>query len=61
MDRIRAYRAPLTLGIMLVVAALGLVALHGLLAEVRLKDIRHAVHMIAGWRVGGALGWRAGG
>ncbi|WP_176592108.1 bifunctional lysylphosphatidylglycerol flippase/synthetase MprF [Sphingobium sp. EM0848] len=54
-DRIRPWKAPLTVAVMLAVAALGLVALHGLLAEVRLKDIRHAVHMIAGWRLGGAL------
>lgn len=54
-ERIRAYKAPLTVAVMLIVAALGLVALHGLLAQVRLKDIRHAVHMIAGWRLSAAL------
>ncbi|WP_313802116.1 bifunctional lysylphosphatidylglycerol flippase/synthetase MprF [Sphingobium sp.] len=54
-DRIRAWKGPLTVAAMLAVAALGLAALHGLLAEVRLKDIRHAVHMIAGWRLAAAL------
>lgn len=54
-ERIKAWKAPLTVAVTLAVAALGLVALHGLLAEVRLKDIRHAVHLIAGWRLAGAL------
>ncbi|UXC90791.1 bifunctional lysylphosphatidylglycerol flippase/synthetase MprF [Sphingobium sp. RSMS] len=54
-ERIKAWKAPLTVAVMLAVAALGLVALHGLLAEVRLKDIRHAVHLIAGWRLAAAL------
>jgi len=52
---IAANRTPLTIAAMLAVAALGLGALHGLLAEVRLSDIRHAVHQVDGWRLGAAL------
>lgn len=55
LDRIRAWKGPLMVVAMLAVAAIGLAALHGLLAEVRLKDIRHAVHMIPDWRLASAL------
>ncbi|WP_242127095.1 bifunctional lysylphosphatidylglycerol flippase/synthetase MprF [Sphingobium sp. Sx8-8] len=54
-DWARANRGALTLVVMLTVAALGLAALHGLLAQVRLRDIRQAVHAIAGWRLAVAL------
>lgn len=57
---IQRHRAPLTAAIMLTVAAIGLFALHGLLAEVRLHDIRRAVHMIAPWRLALALSLTAG-
>lgn len=55
----KANKAALTVTAMLAVAALGLVALHGLLAQVHLKDIRHAVHRIAGWRLALALAFTA--
>lgn len=51
----KANKAALTVAAMLAVAALGLLALHGLLAQVHLKDIRHAVHRVAGWRLALAL------
>jgi len=47
----KANKGALTLSVMLAVAALGLAALHGLLVQVRLHDVRHAVHAIAGWRL----------
>lgn len=51
----KANKGALTLSVMLAVAALGLAALHGLLVQVRLHDVRHAVHAIAGWRLAVAL------
>lgn len=45
----------LTVFAMLVVAALGFIALHGLLAEVRLRDIRAAFHLITPDRTALAL------
>ncbi len=50
-----AHRGALTIAVMLIVAALGLVALHTLLADVRLRDIRVAFHLISSEQVGMAL------
>ncbi len=50
-----AHRGALTIAVMLIVAALGLVALHTLLADVRLRDIRAAFHLISSEQVGMAL------
>ncbi|HEX8444980.1 MAG TPA: bifunctional lysylphosphatidylglycerol flippase/synthetase MprF [Sphingomonas sp.] len=40
----------------LIVGALGLLALRHLLAEVRIRDIRAAYHLLPGWRIATALG-----
>lgn len=50
-------RTALSVGSTLIVATLGFIALQHLLAEVRLRDIRHAVHAISGWRIVAALGF----
>lgn len=50
-----AHRGALMIAVMLIVAALGLVALHTLLADVRLRDIRAAFHLISSDQVGMAL------
>ena len=52
---LNAHRGALTIAVMLIVAALGLVALHTLLADVRLRDIRAAFHLISSEQVGVAL------
>lgn len=44
---LRSQRGPLTILAMLIVSVLGIVALHALLAEVRLRDIRAAFHLIS--------------
>lgn len=48
---VRGHRGILTIGAMLIVSALGLFALHAMLAEVRLRDIRAAFHMISSGQV----------
>ena len=54
-----AHRGALTITAMLVMAALGLVALHTLLADIRLRDIRAAFHLIAPGQAVLALGLTA--
>jgi len=48
---LKGHRSMLTLVVMLVVAASGVFALHSLLTEVRLRDIRSAFHLITTERI----------
>ncbi|MCI4589388.1 bifunctional lysylphosphatidylglycerol flippase/synthetase MprF [Sphingobium sp. BYY-5] len=54
-----SHRGALSIAAMLAVSALGLIALHALLADVRLRDIRAAFHMIAPRQAALALGLTA--
>lgn len=56
---LKAHRNALTIAAMLIVAALGLAALHALLADVRLRDIRAAFHLISPQQAILALGLTA--
>lgn len=49
------HRTVIAIAAALLVGALGLVALHHLLAEVRMGDVRAAAHLLPGWRIGAAL------
>ena len=53
---IREHRSLVTVGSTLLLAALGFAALHQLLLEVHLRDVRAAFHVIPGWRLAAALG-----
>ncbi len=50
------YRTALTIAVTLLLALAGFVALHHLLAEVRLRDVRSALHTIPRWRLLAAMG-----
>ena len=50
-----AYKTALQIGAVVAVAALAFAALHGLLHEVRWRDVRHAFRAISLWQVAGAL------
>jgi phosphatidylglycerol lysyltransferase len=52
---LKAHRRLLVIAAVLAVAAAGFGALHGVLAEVRLKDVRGALHAIPPWRMALAL------
>ncbi|WP_163317508.1 hypothetical protein, partial [Enterobacter hormaechei] len=49
------YKTALQIGAVVAVAALAFAALHGLLHEVRWRDVRHAFRAISLWQVAGAL------
>lgn len=54
-----AHRTALQVGAVVVIAALAFAALHGLLHEVRWRDVRHAFHAIGGWQIAAALAMTA--
>jgi phosphatidylglycerol lysyltransferase len=54
---IELHRTAVEVGTVLILASLGFLALHHLLAEVRFHDIRHAFHVIPDWRIAAALGF----
>lgn len=56
----RAPKAALQIGAVVAVAALAFAALHGLLHEVRWRDVRHAFHAIGPWQIVGALALTVG-
>lgn len=56
----RAPRAALQVGAVVTIVALAFAALHGLLHEVRWRDVRHAIQAVSGWQIAGALALTAG-
>ena len=52
-------RAAASIGFVLLLAALGFYALHRLLLEVHLHDVRAALHALQPWQIGAALGLTA--
>lgn len=56
----RAPRAALQVGAVVAIVALAFAALHGLLHEVRWRDVRHAIQAVSGWQVAGTLALTAG-
>ncbi|MDG2534114.1 bifunctional lysylphosphatidylglycerol flippase/synthetase MprF [Sphingomonas sp. HITSZ_GF] len=55
----RAPRAALQIGAVVAIVVLAFAALHGLLHEVRWRDVRHAFHAISAWQIAGALAMTA--
>ena len=54
-----AHKTALQVGAVVAIAALAFAALHGLLHEVRWRDVRHAFHAIGAWQIAGALAMTA--
>ncbi len=52
-------RTAASIGLVLLLAAIGFLALHHLLLEVHLQDVRAAVHALQPWQLGAALGLTA--
>ena len=53
---VQAHRRALTVGTVLLLACLGFLALHRMIAEVHWRQLRYALHAIPSWRLAAALG-----
>lgn len=58
-ERLRAHRRLILIAAVALIALLGFEALRTVLAEVRFRDVRAALHAVAPWRIAAAIGFTA--